>query len=125
MNSKDVKKLVVALIGAVVAMTTFILIVFAVVFVGITNRIQSSPPYLLAIEYIEASPQIAEIVGEIESFGRFLNGGVTTHGNGGRGNAEFTIRVNGTDGRARVFVQLEREPLLDWEIIAFRYQVIN
>lgn len=93
----------------------------AIVF-GVFALLRNSDAYQTAIAYIEAHPQIAELAGEIESFGRFPTGSVNTVV-GGRGDADFTIRVNGTRNTLRVNVRLVREPLRDWEVIDFYYRL--
>ena len=87
---------------------------------GIMFTIRNHSAYQTALDYIETNPRIIELVGDIESFGFFPNGSIST--SGGHGQADFTIRVNGSDRTAHVHVRLIREPLEDWEVISLRYR---
>jgi hypothetical protein len=81
---------------------------------------RNHPSYHTALDYIQEHPGIAEMVGDVESFGFFPSGSIST--SGGFGQADFVIRVNGSGGTARVHVQLEREPLRDWQVVSFYYR---
>jgi len=110
------KKIAIIVIAAILAVVIFI---SALVF-GIMSMFRNHPAYHVAISYIESHPGIVEMVGEVEGFGSFPSGSIST--SGGRGEAEFTIRVNGSEGTVRVHIQLEREPLRDWEVISIFYR---
>lgn len=122
-------KIVAIVLAIVAAATAFMIAVVVLIsilfagglFFGITETMRNTPAYQAAIEYIEDNQRIAELVGEIESYGRFLTGSVNASA-GGRGDASFTIHVNGTEGIVRVNVRLEREPLRDWEVVDFYYR---
>ena len=103
-------------IAAILALAIF---VGALIF-GIMSIFRSHPSYHSAIHYIEVNPRIIELVGDIEGFGAFPSGSIST--SGGRGQAEFTIRVVGSNNTIHVHVQLEKKPLRDWEVIDFYYE---
>jgi len=70
--------------------------------------------------YIETHPRIIELIGDVEGFGWFPQGGF--HVSGGHGEANYTFRVNGARGTVHVYVRLIREPLREWEVVYFRYR---
>ena len=96
--------------GAFIGMVTF----------GVLSIFRNHPSYQTAIQYIETNPRVAELVGDIESFGSFPMGSVSIAG--GHGQAEFTIRVIGSNDTILVHVRLVREPLQDWEVVSFHYR---
>jgi hypothetical protein len=116
-SNKKATKIVVAVISVVILGFLGIIVFGVLLFLGIMSTLKNSEPYNTAIAHIEESQRVRELVGEIEDYGRFPSGNV--HNVNGRGTAEFTIRVNGTEGSTRVFVRLKREPLRDWEIVEF------
>jgi len=87
---------------------------------GVFAAIRHHPSYQTALSYIEANPRIIEQIGDIEGFGFFPNGNITI--SEGHGQADFTIRVYGSDDDIRVQIRLVREPLGDWEVVSFRYR---
>ena len=87
---------------------------------GVSAMIRIHPSYQMALSYIETNPRIIAQVGEVESFGFFPTGSIST--SGGRGQAEFTIRVVGSDDTIRVHILLIREPLRDWEVMGIYYR---
>ena len=112
------KKIILAATAGVVI---FIILPVGLVF-GFLRFFNNHPARQTAIEYIENHPEILAVVGEITSYGRFSSGSIHASG-GGRGEAEFTIRVNGTNASVSVHVLLIREPLRDWEVINFHYRL--
>ena len=95
------------------------LLVAAFVF-GVLTLLRNSDSYQTAISYIESHQVVYEIVGEIERI-RFRGGSISTTPRGGE--ASFTFRVDGNNGRIRVHVILDRIPTQDWEISRFYYSV--
>jgi len=92
-----------------------------VIFVGsIMLILRNHPAYHMALGYIETNPRIIELVGDVEGFGFFPNGSVSI--TNGYGLADFTIRVNGSDGTIHIRIILVREPLGDWEVVSFYYR---
>ena len=96
----------------------FVMFIGALVF-GVMAIFRNHSSYQAAIQFIKTNPRVAELVGDIEGFGAFPSGSINT--SGGRGQAEFIIRVVGSEGTIRVHIQLVREPLRDWEVIEFFY----
>ena len=97
----------------------------AVIFIGglafgIMSIIYNNPSYTTAINFIKHHPEIIELTGDIERFGKFSSGSINT--SNGHGQAEFTIRVIGSDSTIRVHIRLEKEPLRDWEIVDYYYR---
>ncbi|MCL2674276.1 MAG: RDD family protein [Defluviitaleaceae bacterium] len=91
------------------------------IFVGsIMLMLRNHPSYHTALDFIETNPRIIELVGDVEGFGFFPNGSVST--TNGYGIADFTIRVNGSDGTVHVRIIVVREPLGDWEVVSFGYR---
>jgi len=111
------KKVAIIVTAAILA---FVLFICALVF-GIMAILRNHPAYHMATSYIKSHPEIIEAIGEVEGFGFFPTGSVSTVA-GGRGDAEFTIRVDGSEGTVRVHIQLVREPLGEWEVVRFRYR---
>jgi len=97
------------------------LLMGAIISIGVFVFINNSDSMQTARRYIEAHPRIAELVGEVEGYGLFSPGSISMSG-GGHGNADFTIRVNGTYGTVRVNIRLVKEPLRDWEVVYFFYR---
>ena len=116
-TSQKPKTFAMIAIGAVLIITVFV----GALVIGISTMLRNHPTYQMAINYIKANPQVLAIVGEVESFG-FMPSGSISYTGGGRGTAEYTIRVRGRDENIRVHIQLAREPLGDWEIVGFRYR---
>jgi len=108
------------LIMLVIPIILVVVLFVGSLFFGILSFFRNHPAYHMALDYIEDNPRITELVGEIESFGFFPSGNIST--SGGHGQADFTIRVYGSDGTAHVRVILVREPLGGWEVVGFRYR---
>ena len=113
-------KLAIIIIAGVLTLAIATVIFVGSLLWGISSIIRNHPSYQTALSYIETNPQIIAQVGEIESFGFLPTGNIST--SGGRGQAEFTIRVVGSDDTIRVHIQLTREPLRDWEVISIYYR---
>ena len=107
------------LIVIVTAIVVFMMFAGSLFFV-IISIFRNHPSYHTALNYIETNPRIIELVGDVEGFGFFPTGSI--HISGGHGQADFTIRVDGSEGTVRVHVRLIREPLRDWEVISFYYR---
>ena len=103
----------------VLPVVLFIVVSIGAFVFGIISLLRNDPSYHAAISYIEAHPRVVELVGDIEGF-RMTSGNISS--SGGHGQAEFSIRVNGSDGMVRVNIMLRREPSQDWEVIRFQYR---
>ena len=110
------KKIVIIVITAFVALCIFA----TALTLGILSVIRNHPAHQTALQYIEEHPGVLALAGEIQGFGFFPNGSVST--SSGRGDADFIIRVNGSENVVRVHIQLIREPLRDWEVVSFYYR---
>lgn len=95
-----------------------VIFIGALVF-GIASTFRNHPSYHVATDYIRANPEITAIIGKIEGFGFMPSGSVST--SPGHGDADFSIRVRGTHGDVRVFVELQMRDGGDWEIVRFNF----
>ena len=95
-----------------------IIFIGALVF-GITSIFRNHPSYHVATEYIKANPEIAATIGDIEGFGFMPSGSINA--SPGRGDANFSIRVRGTRGDVRAFVELQMRDGGNWEIVRFSF----
>lgn len=107
-------KMALIIVGAVLVVVIFI----GAIFYGIVSVIRNHPSYHTAIYYIGANEEIAAIVGDIEGFGFMPSGSIST--SPGRGDVSFSITVRGTDGNARVFVELQMHDG-GWEVVRFGF----
>ena len=107
------------IVGAILAFTIF---VGAFIF-WIGSIFRNHPSYHLAIEHIQANPEIVALIGEVESFGFMPTGNLST--SPGSGDANYVIRARGPYGEVRVFVELQMRHGGDWEIIAFNFVQIR
>ena len=107
------------LIIVIAAVLTFTIFISLVVF-GSFAVLRSHPSYQAAIHYIETNPRIIELVGDIEGFGSFPSGIISS--SGGYGQAEFVIRIIGSENTVYARLVLLREPLRDREVVAFSYR---
>ena len=101
------------------AMNVIIVIVLLATFTcsllfGVTSLMKNDESYATAIAYIEVSEEIKDIVGNINGYGFFVQGGISY--SGGFGHADFAIRVIGDRQTIVVRVVLERIPGASWEI---------
>ncbi|MCL2637286.1 MAG: RDD family protein [Oscillospiraceae bacterium] len=98
-----------------------ILIIFVAPFVlsiplilGISDFIKNDDSYRTAIDYIETSEEVRDIVGNI-IYTRFKQGNISTSNQGG--NAEFTVYAVGERDSANIWIWLKKEPSGNWEIV--------
>lgn len=90
---------------------------------GITFIFRNHPSYHIATDHIRQNPEIAAVIGEIEGFGFMPSGSLNTWAGGG--DANYTIRVRGTYGDVRVFIDLQMRAGGDWEIVRFNFVQIR
>jgi len=102
----------------IIALLSFIVFIASLVF-GTTAIMRNDDSFRTAISYIEASEEIRDIIGDVTGHGFFVQGGISV--SGGRGSANFLIRVIGEKGDMPVAVWLERSPGTDWEIVNISY----
>ena len=99
-----------------------VLVVAGFIFsIGMVLRNHES--YRLATDYIRASPEIAEYIGEVRGFGFMPTGSIST--SPGRGDASFSIRVRGTYGNVRVFAVLQKRYGGNWELVRYNFVVLE
>ena len=121
-NAMDRRTITIIVISAVLGSVLFILLIvgfIGTVFFGIRSIIYNHPSYQAAIDYIEAHPEIIEIVGDIE---RFSIASSSTSTSAGFGQAEYVIRVVGSENTVAVQIRLEIEPLTNWEVVSIVYR---
>jgi len=108
----------------IVAVVLFAFVALGVAFAfGLTSWMRGLPSYQIAVAYIEEHPDVLASIGDVEGF-RFLpNGIISTSPEGNH--AEFRLRVNGSQGAMRVYIQLIQRPMQDWEIVSFYTTVIH
>jgi len=108
-------KIAVIIIGAVLVFV----ILFCAMFFGVFSVLRNHTSYHLATEYIRANPEIVAVIGEVEGFGFRQSGSLSI--SSGRGDASYSIDVRGTDGNARVFIELQMRDGGDWEVVRFNF----
>lgn len=84
---------------------------------GISSIFKNDDSYKMAVSYIEASPEVTNIVGNIESYGYIPNGSLNY--SGGYGQALYSIKVIGSKDTAYVHIEMEKKLNKDWEIVYF------
>ena len=103
--------IVVPAILTIVIFTTSLLI-------GISSIIKNDDSYKMAVSYIEVSPEVRNIVGNIEGYG-LPNGSLTYSGSHGK--AFYSIKVIGSEDTAYVHIKLEKELNKNWKIVQLNY----
>lgn len=86
---------------------------------GVVSFIKNDSSYQSAQQYIEASTEISDVVGNIEGYGVIPSGSVSY--SGGYGQAEYMIKVIGERDTVYVDIQMEKNPNQDWTITYFDY----
>ena len=106
---------------AIVAVVISLIAAFALTLtITVTMVMRNHESYRVAISYIEASEEIKSITGDITEFGFFISGGFSTIN--GYGDADYSIRVRGEFGSARVRVRLESTPISEgWVVVGVWY----
>ena len=99
-----------------VSVLGFLVLVGVAVF-GILSILRNHPAHHAAQEFIRTSPEIIAVIGDVESFGFMPSGSVST--SPGHGDANFAITVSGSQGNARVYIELQRRLGGDWEVVRF------
>lgn len=103
---------------AVPAILTIVIFATSLI-IGISSIIKNDDSYKMAVSYIEASPEVTNIVGNIEGYGYLPNGSLTYFGSHGK--ALYSIKVIGSESTAYVHIKLEKELNKDWEIVNLDY----
>jgi len=116
LKSRTKKRTIILIIAIPLAIT----LTGIAIALGAIAIIRNHPSYHAALCYIEMHPGVSALAGDITGFGFFPNGSISSVG--GRGQADFVIRVNGSENTVRVHVQLTREPLREWEVVSFYYR---
>lgn len=83
--------------------------------VGISLIFKNDDSYKTAVSYIESSPEVTNIVGNIEGYGYMPSGSLTYSGDYGK--ALYSIKVIGSENTAHVHIKLEKKINKDWEIV--------
>ena len=86
---------------------------------GITQIIRNGDSFKAAAEYLKHNSKITAIVGDVENFGSFPSGSVST--SNGHGSAELKINVYGSKGDLAVWVELSKSPDSDWVVEHISY----
>ncbi|KPU45766.1 cytochrome oxidase complex assembly protein 1 [Oxobacter pfennigii] len=89
---------------------------FCTLFFGIISLIKSSSAYKEAIYQIQNNEKVLEQTGNIEGYGFFPTGSVST--NNGVGNAEFVIKVKGSNKDVYVHTVLSKFLGSKWRIVS-------
>lgn len=108
-------KLVIIVVSAILATAIFT----ASLFFGISSIFKNDDSYKMAVSYINASPEISSIVGNIEGFGYMPAGSLNY--SGGHGQAVYSIKVIGSKNTVYVHIKMEKKLNKDWEIVYFDY----
>ncbi|WP_273324248.1 RDD family protein [Vallitalea guaymasensis] len=83
------------------------------------RMIKNDASYIKAINYIEKSQEIFQMVGDIQGFGSIPSGGMSV--TNGEGNAHYLIKVIGDNDTITVNVELIKDRDADWEVIEIGY----
>ncbi|MGC6176096.1 RDD family protein [Lacrimispora sp. 38-1] len=103
------------IVSAILAMAILATSLFFI----ISSIFKNDDSYKMAVSYIEASPEVTDIVGNIEGYGYMPNGSLNY--SGGYGQAFYSIKVIGSKNTAHVQIELEKKLNKDWEIVYFDY----
>ena len=107
-------------IGRVVAVGVLgFVLFFASIFFGTVYIIKESASYKTAVEYIEKQEEILMITGEINGYGYFPVGSVST--TNGNGLAHFSIEVKGEKKNLTVNVSMEKSTGSEWRVTNMEY----
>lgn len=87
--------------------------------IGVTSMIKNDNSYKMAVSYIEASPEVTNIVGNIEGYGHIPTGSLNY--SGGYGKALYSIKVIGSKNTAYVHIKMEKKLNKSWEIVYLDY----
>jgi len=106
-EGKNIKIFII--IGVMITLVSFILAG------GMLFAFKNSVPYEKSLEAIESSELVEEFVGEVTGYGALLSGSISN--SNGSGQANFRIKVKGTEGECDVVIYLVKEPSKGWEVI--------
>jgi len=81
---------------------------------GVMGVLRTHPSFEAATSFIETHPEVIELVGEVES--QTLRSGSVSH-SGGYGQAEYVIRVRGSEHTIYIQIHLARPPGGEWEVV--------
>jgi uncharacterized RDD family membrane protein YckC len=98
------------------ALIIIVAIIVVAAFAGsITLLLKNDDSYKTAITYIENNEDIRSVVGDINGYGFFVQGGLSY--SGAYGKAEYTIKVLGDSQSLYVRIVLEKERGRYWEVV--------
>lgn len=99
------------------SISAFVFLCFILVYVA-SKFVKSSDAYKTAVVYLDNDKLIAQATGGIEdySLGAFNISTVN-----GSGTANFDITVEGKSKDIDVYVELEKQPDSEWEVISVNY----
>lgn len=91
--------------------------------VGAAISIINSAAFEFAKLKISENEKTLEIIGEIESFGKFPSGGLSTEN--GIKKAQVETKVFGAKSNAKVILKLEKQKGEDWEVLKFYFKELK
>ncbi len=104
-------QIAIIVVSGILVIATFV----TSLFIGITSIIKNDESYKMAVNYIESSPEVTNMVGDIEGYGYMPNGSLNY--SGGYGKAFYSIKVIGSKKTAHVHIEMEKKLNEDWEIV--------
>lgn len=110
---KTVRKRSLFIIGGV-------LILFAIFTATIVTVLKKSDAHKAAENYISENSEVQKASGGIKDFGPLPSGSIKTQN--GYGTADLTISVNGKKHDLDVFVHLEKEPEMEWQVLEMKIE---
>jgi len=92
----------------------------AMIIVTAISLLTKSDAHEAAENYISANAEVQKATGGIKDFGMLPTGSI--HVNNGHGGADLTLSVNGKKHDLDVFVHLEKEPNMEWQVLEMRIE---
>lgn len=102
----------------IIKLASGFLIFIVVLVVGVGVAFKTSGAYKASIEIIETNQTVAELVGDIEGYGIFPTGKLTTSTTGGR--ARLVITINGEKDSIKVQAVSYKNPEGEWVVSELR-----
>jgi len=106
-RKKRTRNIIILVAGGVILLVT--LLIF-----GVFSLMKSSEAYKTAVETIKNDPKVLAKTGGIEDIGMFGGSINTTNG---YGTASLSIPVDGKDQDVDVYIELEKTPNTEWNVI--------
>lgn len=97
-----------------------LLILFTILTATIVTVLKKSDAHKAAENYISANPEAQAASGGIKDFGPLPTGSIETKN--GYGTADLNISVNGKKHDLDVFVHLEKEPEMEWQVLEMKIE---